>query len=37
VRGDSGDGIDVIATILILGVNNVICFALGAMAMHLMA
>lgn len=37
MSGDAGDGIDVIATILILGTNNVICFVLGAMAMHWLA
>jgi hypothetical protein len=33
----NGDGIDVMATILILGTNNLICFALGAMAVHFFA
>lgn len=31
MRGEPGDGIDVVATILILGTNNVVCFALGAL------
>jgi hypothetical protein len=34
VRGRPDDGIDVVATILILGTNNVVCFALGALCVR---